>query len=436
VQIFFLGAALFSLALQRSEIFFFLLIPVCVSGFFLALLSVAQYFSPGFLFADFFSYDAVHRSIGTFGQPNSLGRFLLIPFFFGCSFFFLPKKYIPYQKYFLSSFLLLLALGIGATGSRAALLALFLGVMTLFLFHFLPFFRQKKRRFLLFLFAPLLFFLLFFSFSSERFASLETRKYLWSGTTELIIHQPFLGSGLESFTTSFPVFSPPELQNENNIVPTRAHNEILDWGVQIGVLGAIFWILFFFSLFFLGGKRAQKDPFFLGITLAILAPFLARQFEFGTTTEYILLAVCVAVLLQGGSDDKKTTTSKYLLFFLGIWSLFVLGTAGQYLRAEYALSQGNFREASATLPFSPRYGILLLDSLIQKGSFEEAKEQHDLLLPFLHTSPDFHFLSARMFWQLGDLEKALEGYQLAQQKDPQRTLFQREYERFLEVNYP
>ena len=508
----------------KKEILLFFFLPLAVISCVQASIAVGQFFVPNFLFPDYVNYDATGRSFGTFGQPNSLARFLTFVFFLllpiAASFFTkafqekntnshspMPHESFVYGKFFSKLkvlFLILLPLllsGILATGSRASFLALAIGTSLFFLFQKVPIFKIIGGicTFFIcgfvFLFFSTTFFSSFLPENILRSEAIETRFELWKATPELIKESPYIGYGLETYPEVFPKFMPEELVHEGNqyLVPDRSHNEIMDFMVHIGIPGTLIFILILVFVLWRGAKKGLFDPVYLGIFLALLSGIIARQFEFGTTTDYMLLAFFAPLffLYSGNSNHRESigqnlpypsqemsvtdfkgvshfSTKTYWLhvLLLVVWSIFIFLSAINFWQADSAYDNAlektkiidetaantnlpeNIRQeqkqafekvirehlfvAHKNMPWEPKYALVYADRMVFAQEYEEADIALNIILNEHPFYADGYFIAARLAWQKGEHEKANELFKKATELAPAKPVFWREWGKFLE----
>lgn len=466
-NLFLLGVVTFLLYPTRKETILFFCLPLIAAGLIESAIAIAQYFIPNFLFSDFISYASENRSFGTFGQPNTLARFLLIPFFLTAflivwgifsshefslgtgehalqfSHFSKNQRIVLFLAFGGTTVLILL--GIFTTGSRTALVALFLGIL-----FFLSVLRKWKY---VFGFMGVAIFLggVLFTVFPEKFIrpeSIDTRIELWKATPKVIAEKPILGHGLESFQEVFPPYMPEILVNleSANRVPDRVHNEFLDFVIQIGVPFGIAILAFFLLLFWKSAHRYRDDPLFLGITTVIFVLFLARQTEWGNTIEYFVTALFIALLLipKNPKPIPLPSFSQYAFRgFLVLWGVLSVFAAMNYWQSDVAYDNATTEQISEerktyelylayqSMYWEPKYGLVYADRLAEIGEFEKAEEVLEYVQSTHPQYGDVYFIAARISWRKGETETAHENFQKAVERAPARPVFWKEWGMFL-----
>jgi O-antigen ligase len=137
--------------------------------------------------------------------------------------------------------------------------------------------------------------------NDESLSSAETRLQMWPAVLRQIGASPFIGFGPETFAVTFPAYSPATVntREDRGEIPDRAHNELLDFAVQIGIPGALAYAVFMLGIVAIAGKnfleRREEEWVTPGFASGILGLFTANIFGFSVTTHWVLLVLFVAV---------------------------------------------------------------------------------------------------------------------------------------------
>jgi len=219
------------------------------------------------------------RIFSTLGQPNWLAAFLtaVFPLLWAIE-IEKTRETKNTSKNLSLAFLIinsLLFLALLFSGSRSGLLAF---LSTLLLFWLLAFYSKSQSKILLKKFANLiLLFLLFIIIFGSAFTpslatlitktpkppqpagvsdSSQIRKIVWKGAVDIWIHYPILGTGPETFASSYYRFRPVEhnLTSEWNFLYNKAHNEFLNYAANTGSVGLVAYI------FLIVGSIIQIKP--------------------------------------------------------------------------------------------------------------------------------------------------------------------------------
>ncbi len=177
-----------------------------------------------------FTIDA--RMVSTIGEPNALASYVIFLFPFSLNF-------------------ILSAIIIFLTGSRAAVIAFTIEIIALFLIKR----KINIRKTVLTCFILILLSLIFPFLEKNRF---ENRSEIWQTAVSQGIKSPFIGNGVGNITLG------PRIDS--------AHNIILDWWVQGGIIGLIaFLSLIYFTIVnFINKKQTTYLISFLGLITTLL----------------------------------------------------------------------------------------------------------------------------------------------------------------------
>ncbi len=190
-----------------------------------------------------FSVDDVHRSTATYLHPNNLALYLERAAMFSL----VPGVLLRSRARWL--FLVLAAIlfaGLATTFSRGVLPGLAVGIATVLLAHPI---RHGWRILAAGVLAAVAAFALL---ASSRFAGadssgfLNTRKYLWAGSLEMLRDFPIRGVGLDQFLwLNQSRYIDPRIWNER--YTSHPHNLLLDSWLSLGIAGLALLIVFIFA---------------------------------------------------------------------------------------------------------------------------------------------------------------------------------------------
>ncbi|MFH0873452.1 MAG: O-antigen ligase family protein, partial [Candidatus Komeilibacteria bacterium] len=205
------------------------------------------------------------RIYGVIGNAGILAGYLIFNIFLAGYLFF---ESIGWKKWFFAISGCLLAIGLLLTGTRGAYLGLMSGIIVLcaFLF-FTPLFKGGMGGFkelkkwpiiclvIIFVFIVSLFLfrdsnlvknnavlarLTSFSFSD---ATIQSRLILWQDSWRAWQTRPLLGFGPENFESAISKYLSPRLASFEAYGTDRSHNLIFDYGVAIGWLGLLSYLM-------------------------------------------------------------------------------------------------------------------------------------------------------------------------------------------------
>ncbi|MBT5808030.1 O-antigen ligase family protein, partial [Candidatus Uhrbacteria bacterium] len=185
------------------------------------------------------------RSTATFGNPSVLASVLIAPLFLALSFF--KKQILHKQNLLTGSFILILIISIISTGTRGALIGIFLGALTYGLLMVLRRYKIHAKKIIggivlitllsgagLFLANPSL---------SIGDTSLKSRLIYWEIAIEGWVDAPILGVGHQNFDSVAERLYDPELYTISSTWPDKPHNIFLELLVTTGLLGLISYLL-------------------------------------------------------------------------------------------------------------------------------------------------------------------------------------------------
>lgn len=317
------------------------------------------------------------RMFSTLGQPNWLGAYLAVNFFFGL-YFFVKSLNIKqkYQQILWTIYLIFNIYAILSTRSRSSLVALLMGFC---LFVFLQIKKTKRVLGIVsILFIGLVIFLfvnrtILFKTSTQQNQfnigitdSFDIRQIVWDGAIKLGNRYPLFGSGVETFAYAYYFVRPQShnLTSEWDYLYNKAHNEYLNYYATTGTFGIVSYVLLivgvfilsFFNLYQIGKKikelkknqakeNKQLSDFKL-LNNALLSGYgtilITNFFGFSTTTINLFFYSIPAFLLIINLHLKSslsnnhipvnlTLTKKILLFLTFIICInFIIGTVKYY----------------------------------------------------------------------------------------------------------
>ncbi len=253
----------------------------------------------------------IGRIGATLGHPNFLATYLVMIF---------PLFFVQKEKFWKFASLLVIA-ALFFTGSRAGALAIFVEII----FLTSTIFNSKKFNKILIIVLATLFVtgLTVYRISSTHDFNrpTESRWLLLQTAIEQIKDKPFFGYGPEMYRNSLMKYMPAELLKVEsfNILPSSAHNEILNMTINHGILSTIFYYSFFFWLIFAAFKSGQK-----AIGISLIGLFVVNEFGFSLTVHWIIFWLMAAVILASSSTKTKKVNS---IFFLPIIIFSIVGGA-------------------------------------------------------------------------------------------------------------
>jgi len=266
------------------------------------------------------------RIFSTLGQPNFLASYLLLIIPLSVYLAYSSQNFLKKFLYFLGGASQLLALFL--TGSRAAVLAFFLGFI-LFLVYLLIFKigRLKKRLISLGLGLFILISVLggAISLSPERFrnifdfqaGSVALRSFFYQAAAQAILEKPVFGYGLENSGEVLIRYYEPSwgIYNKVGASTDRVHNLVLDIILTSGFWGLLCFIALYYWFFKLAGDNLRQkisSALSLALMIGIATYLLSLLFNFSIITGEIYFwsfAALIIVLNYSVSLSKELEDS-------------------------------------------------------------------------------------------------------------------------------
>lgn len=199
-------------------------------------------------------FDPTVRIFSTLGQPNWLASYLVLILPIAVAFALDFKKIQP--KIFFSTASVILLIALVLTNSRAGIIGLGASVLIFLILLGTKFIRKNLKLVSVFLAGTLAVILIFGSFLLQRILEVvnqpelgkvpkgtesgQIRLIVWKGTIDVFREKPLLGWGPETFAYSYYLHRPLEHNKttEWNFFYNKAHNELLNYLANIGLLGA------------------------------------------------------------------------------------------------------------------------------------------------------------------------------------------------------
>lgn len=269
------------------------------------------------------------RVYGTVGNPPFLAAYLLLTIFVGLIMLINTQK--KYLKAFYIFLIFLNAMIIYLTATRGAILSGIIGLIIMSMFYIAT--RLIKPKWKLIKTAVIMAIVIccivavtmiisdrnyFFKqdITLSRFTSmfsddsvnarLTTWKMAWNGIKE----RPVLGWGQENFIGIYSV-NPIPFKGEQ-IWADRAHNIVIEWLINAGILGLLSYIAIFCSAFYLIRKGYRRKLFSekesVTIITALLVYFIQNLFTFDTiNTYFIFFALMAYIDVIGTTEDRSSS---------------------------------------------------------------------------------------------------------------------------------
>ena len=278
-----------------------------------------------------------------------------------------------------------------------------LGLFSLIFIYFSIFMTQRLiRKKIIFSFLIILTSFIYFSNTtnsnilsynfSEDESSIQRIEF-YNTAIDLIKQKPLFGFGLGSW--KYESLSYNSLKNETILVPYYTHNDFLQTFVEMGILGFIIYLSFFFKIGFEIFKKFKLDSFYFysGIILVVFFGNTMLNFPVHRSQEIIPFIIFSGLILSI-SNIKLLRNKKNPLFIYFLLILLIPSSAIAYQEHKSLIIQGQ----------------LLSD--YEKGYYSIKRNTLDKInfkLPNLsaNTAPISSYLS-RYYFELGDKDKAQE----------------------------
>jgi len=247
----------------------------------------------------------------------------------------------------------------------------------------------------------------------ENAGSIAARWTIWQASLRLLWSRLWLGYGADTLELHFPSVYPPQLvyYQGRGVVVDRAHNWLLDWSLNYGVVATVIFIALV-GLILLQGWRQLKtsqgaaaplsgnpplEHYWLVACMAsICAQLVGNLFLFDVAATalliWLLLGIVTAATTKGKTQVLQLSLPRLVRIGVIATSIFVLGWAVwqsnvrplladvHSWRGTRALSQGNpsaamveYETAVESQPRRAAYHVALALTAAQLGSFERAE---------------------------------------------------------------
>jgi O-antigen ligase len=310
-------------------------------GILVSLVAICQYYS---LFSKLL-VPMTSRPSSTLGNPILLAIYLLLLFFITISFFLNEKMH--QKKIYYGISILIFAFTIFITGTRAVWAGIVIGLLYFLLFYptshsegskklqFKTFLNLSRIIAGLFILAVVLIVTYINIFPNSpktlqenRFLqTLESRlsiknalndeRFLgWQVAIKSLKDKPVLGWGPENFAVGFDKNYDPKIIS--SFWWDKAHNIILDTGVQTGILGIIVYLLLFTVLFYqlqkvkYADKNAKQNAdntlMSHGMQATLIGYLVANFFSFDSFSTYLIFFLLIAYTLHLTNKENNSAS--------------------------------------------------------------------------------------------------------------------------------
>tara|TARA_X000000368_G_scaffold333896_1_gene271281 strand:- start:17897 stop:20194 length:2298 start_codon:yes stop_codon:yes gene_type:complete len=250
---------------------------------------------------------------------------------------------------------------VALTGSRGALLSIYIVILSYFFFNLYKFYKTRKRSDILrtlyyvipftisFIITELIFDTLRVSYrTSEIFArGSQSRLQYWTDAINATMDYPLFGVGQGGWKI-FSMFYNKEVMRDY-VVPYHAHNDFLQIFAQIGIIGGLFFVfIFLYSFFFLlksfKENRTSENKSIIFLLLALIVYSIDSFFNFPIARPlqvapfFVLLAIVASMDKSILFKNQKITN---IIFSSTLVFLLTGSIAAQYRSYKSAVQQVN-----------------------------------------------------------------------------------------------
>ena len=263
----------------------------------------------GIVIGNFNTDEFLGRVFSTFGHPNYFSSYILMLFFplvAGVVVFFRRRR--VGLGIFGSVLVGLSLVNFVLAGGRASVLGVGVGAVVGLVL--LGVYLGRKRWVLAGIVVPLVLLTVVvgtlgrFDLKEENLRSIKTRLVMWPSVVEMISDSPWYGYGPDTFAIGYGPYMQEELLllEDFNSIPDRAHNVVLQWMVDFGVVGAgiLFAALVWFFGFVVRRMRelAVEDALLvIGGLSSLVGVFVANLFGFLVTVHLVVGSALLAFLV-------------------------------------------------------------------------------------------------------------------------------------------
>lgn len=178
------------------------------------------------------------------------------------------------------------------------------------------------------------------------------RKIVWKGATQVWLHYPIFGTGVETFAYSYYQFRPTEhnLTSEWNFIYNKAHNEFLNFAANTGIVGFLTYLVIIgFSVFQIYRIKFEEFESFKFALIAGFVSILVTNF-FGFSVvpiqlQFFLFPAIAFTLTKSEegkmkNDTQMHTSQKITIIGILLFTLYLLLLTCRYWYADILYNKG------------------------------------------------------------------------------------------------
>ena len=288
--------------------------------------------------------------------------------------------------------------------------------------------------------------------------SIAARWTIWQASLRLLWPRLWLGYGADTLELHFPAVYPPQLvyYQGRGVVVDRAHNWLLDWSLNYGVVATAIFTVLVVLILRQGWQRLIMSPNNLDSSLdhswlaacmaSVCAQLVGNLFLFDVAATavvfWLLLAIVIAAPTNRDPQVVQLTIPPWTRIAVIVTAAFIvgwaiwLGSARPLLadlhswRGTQALGQGNpaaalveYETAVAQQPFRTAYHVAAALTAAQLGRFEQAEEVLRRAIGLRPTDPVLYTQLAAVYAREAFETEASEKIELAYEAYEQAIVF-------------
>jgi O-antigen ligase len=243
--------------------------------------------------------------------------------------------------------------------------------------------------------------------------------------------QAFAGIQINSIIGSGPgtfLLISKKYQINPNEYSWFSHNFFLDQLVEVGLIGAILWGIFFVVQARLLRKECSS-PLVMSIVLTLL--YSCVEYNLNFLAIWVLFWSTLGWITGVGQDQKESRSRPSLFVLGGISVLFVFSLVSSI--GVVATMNHKSDVAFLSMPFSADTAIISLENH-EKSATVIPQNDISLLLFFHAKNPEVLYALARYYVAIHQPAAAMRWYEATIQQDPKNFIYQQEYLQLLIQN--
>jgi len=280
------------------------------------------------------------RPDSTLGNPTYVG-FISVLMLFISLYFLKNSDYL--EKFLILIGIIFAILNIFISETRGSLVALALAIPVSLLYYFLTSNTKPLTKILVVLLILSLLVSIFIFINTPYAKSLplfsrlydtlrDPRAYMarwlaWNIFINAWKQNPIFGYGLENSPIAYFKAFNPEIFNYEEVIFDRPHNKYIEILVTTGIIGAIFWFLFYISIFF-GIFKNENDKYLKAVLLGLFIGYLGQNLTlFDIQASYLpfLFGISLVSIVPQKQEEKRKFENIILNgILIGITIFFVI----------------------------------------------------------------------------------------------------------------